>query len=87
MMNISWVGSIAAVLTTISFVPQAWRVIRTKNVEGISLGMYVLFAVGVYLWLIYGVAVRDWNITIANGITAFLASIILTVTIKYKGKH
>ena len=56
-MNAAWtdaIGSIAAVLTTASFVPQAWHSFKTRDVSGISLGMYSLFTVGVALWLVYG---------------------------------
>lgn len=48
------IGYIAATLTTASFVPQAWHTFRTKDVRGISLGMYSVFTVGIALWLAYG---------------------------------
>ena len=44
------VGSLAAILTTISFFPQAWHSFKTKDVSGVSLGMYSVFTVGVALW-------------------------------------
>ena len=49
-----WIGFAAAALTTASFVPQAWLTFRTRDVSGISLGMYGAFTVGVALWLVYG---------------------------------
>lgn len=81
---IDWVGSIAAFLTTASFVPQAWRTFRTRDVSGISLGMYSFFTLGVALWLVYGVLIMAWPIIIANTITTSLALMILTMKIRYK---
>jgi MtN3 and saliva related transmembrane protein len=71
------VGSIAAILTTGSFVPQAWLTFRTRDVSGISLGMYSAFTLGVALWLVYGIAIGSWPMTIANAITLSLAMCIL----------
>ncbi len=71
------VGSVAALLTTGSFVPQAWLTFRTRDVSGISLGMYSAFTLGVALWLVYGMAIGSWPMTIANAITLTLALCIL----------
>ena len=72
-------GYVAAVLTTGSFVPQAWLTLRTRDVSGISLGMYLAFTAGVALWLVYGILSRQWPIVVANGVTLGLASVILGV--------
>jgi MtN3 and saliva related transmembrane protein len=77
----SWVGYAAAALTTAAFVPQAWLTLRTRDVRGISLGMYVCFTAGVALWLAYGVALGQWPIIVANAITLALAACILAVKI------
>jgi MtN3 and saliva related transmembrane protein len=74
---IETVGSIAAVLTTGSFLPQAWLTFRTRDVRGISLGMYSAFTLGVALWLVYGLAKGSWPMTVANAITLALAVAIL----------
>ena len=71
------VGSLAAVLTTVSFLPQAWHSFKTKDVSGVSLGMYSVFTVGVALWLVYGLLLRAWPIVVANVITLGLALAIL----------
>ena len=63
---IDWVGSVAAILTTASFVPQAWHTFRTHDVSGISLSMYSLFTAGVALWLVYGILMEAWPIIIAT---------------------
>nr|WP_318001064.1 SemiSWEET transporter [uncultured Faecalibacillus sp.] len=78
------IGTIAAALTTLSFVPQAYQVIKTKDTSGISLGMYIAFVIGVFLWIIHGVNIQDYNLIGANAITFIFASIILTYKIKYK---
>jgi MtN3 and saliva related transmembrane protein len=81
---IDWVGTLAAILTTTSFVPQAWHTFRTRDVSGISLGMYGLFTVGVALWLVYGVLMVAWPIIIANTITTSLALMILVMKLRYR---
>ena len=78
-----WVGYAAAFLTTCSFVPQAWLTFRTRDVSGISLGMYTVFTVGVALWLVYGLMMAAWPIVIANAITLALAGGILLMKIRY----
>ncbi len=78
------IGSLAACLTTASFVPQVWHTLRTRDVSGISLGMYSLFTVGVMLWLVYGVLLMAWPIIIANAITTSLALAILVMKLRYR---
>lgn len=77
-------GTLAAVLTTISFLPQALHTFRTKDVRGISLGMYSVFTTGVALWLVYGLLLQAWPIVIANVVTLALASTILIMKLRYK---
>jgi len=77
------VGYIAAILTTISFLPQAIKTIKEKNTEGISLVMYSLFTIGVFMWLVYGLFLKDTPIIVANGLTLVLAVTILTLKVKY----
>jgi MtN3 and saliva related transmembrane protein len=81
---IDWVGSLAAILTTASFIPQAWQTFRTRDVSGISLVMYSLFTLGVGLWLVYGVLMVAWPIIIANAITTSLALLILLMKLRYR---
>ena len=77
------VGSTAAFLTTASFLPQAWLSFRTRDVSGVSLGMYSVFTVGVALWLAYGVLLGSWPMMIANTITLALAVMILGMKLAY----
>lgn len=77
------VGSLAAGLTTISFLPQAWLSFRTRDVSGVSLGMYSLFTIGIACWLAYGLLLRAWPIVVANSITLVLALAILAMRLAY----
>jgi MtN3 and saliva related transmembrane protein len=74
-------GYLAASLTTVSFVPQAWLTYRTRDVRGISLGMYSVFTLGVALWLAYGLALGAWPLIAANAVTLALAVAILGMKI------
>ena len=78
------IGYCAACLTTLSFVPQAWLTFRTRDVRGISLGMYSVFTTGVALWLVYGVLVGAWPIVLANAVTLALACAILAMKLRYR---
>ena len=78
------IGYIAAILTTASFVPQAWHTFRTRDVSGISLGMYSAFTIGVSCWLVYGLLLQAWPIVIANLITLVLALAILLMKLRYR---
>ncbi len=79
-----FIGLLAAALTTFSFLPQAIKTIRDKDTKSISLGMYSMFASGVLLWLVYGLAIKDFPIIIANVITLIFAVAILFMKLKYK---
>jgi MtN3 and saliva related transmembrane protein len=78
-----WIGSAAATLTTTAFIPQAWKVWRTRHTADISLGMYILFTLGVALWLTYGILLESWPIIIANCVTLLLAGMVLVMKIKF----
>jgi MtN3 and saliva related transmembrane protein len=71
------IGLIAAILTTLSFVPQAILVLRTRQTAGISLAMYAMFTLGIAFWLVYGILRDDMPIVVANVVTLSLASLIL----------
>lgn len=77
------IGFCAASLTTASFVPQAWLTFKTRDVSGISLGMYSAFTLGVALWLVYGLSLGAWPVVVANTITLALALSILVMKLRY----
>jgi MtN3 and saliva related transmembrane protein len=78
------IGYAAATLTTCSFVPQAWLTFKTRNVSGISLGMYSVFTLGVALWLAYGLLAGAWPVVAANAITLVLAMSILVMKLRFR---
>lgn len=78
-----WVSALAAILTTAAFVPQALHIIRHQETKAISLVMYVAFASGVALWLLFGVLIDNWAIIISNAITLVLTLAIVGMKIRY----
>ncbi|MFM1869469.1 MAG: hypothetical protein RLY99_213 [Pseudomonadota bacterium] len=74
-------GYVAACLTTISFLPQALRIYKTKDTRAISFWMYLIFSLGVFLWLVYGVFIVAWPIVVANAMTLLLSLWILWMKI------
>jgi MtN3 and saliva related transmembrane protein len=80
--NTDLLGYCAATLTSLSFLPQAWLTLRTRNVAGISLGMYSAFTAGVALWLAYGIVLGEWPIIAANALTLALALVILVMKLR-----
>nr|WP_199269214.1 SemiSWEET transporter [Polaribacter sp. L3A8] len=78
------IGLVAAVFTTTSFLPQVFKTYKTKDTSGLSLSMYIIFFIGVLLWLIYGIWIQSLSIILANIITAILTFYLLVMKIKYK---
>ncbi|MCX9156126.1 SemiSWEET transporter [Niveibacterium sp. 24ML] len=76
-------GYLAATLTTVAFVPQAWLTWKTRSAHGVSLGMYSVFICGIVMWMIYGLLIAAWPVVIANIITLLLASFILIMKIRF----
>lgn len=77
------IGMLAAMLTTIAFIPQAWLTWKTRRADGVSLGMYSIFTTGVALWLVYGLIIGAWPIIIANTFTLALALFILGMKLRF----
>jgi MtN3 and saliva related transmembrane protein len=82
-MNLEWLGFLAAACTTLSFVPQAAKTIRTRDTSGISLWMYVVFTFGIACWFGYGVYLMSWPMILSNAVTFVLSSTILGMKLKY----
>ncbi len=78
------VGFTAAFLTTISYIPQVIKVMRSKSTEDLSLATFLLLFLGLSLWLVYGILLKNFPLIIANVITLFFISLILIHKIKYK---
>lgn len=81
--HVEIIGYFAAFITTIAFVPQVWKVWKTKSVKDISLSMYSLFFVGIMLWLAYGICLGNWPIIFANAVTGTLAAIVLGFKLRW----
>jgi MtN3 and saliva related transmembrane protein len=77
MTRIDILGYVAASLTTLSFVPQAAKTLRTGDTAAISLRMYLLFTSGIALWGLYGLLRGDGPLVVANAITLVSAGLIL----------
>jgi MtN3 and saliva related transmembrane protein len=80
---VEWIGAIAATLTTVSWLPQAVKTIRTKQTRDISLWAQVILFIGIILWLIYGLAITSWPLIGANTVTVVLIGAILAMKIKH----
>ncbi len=79
---IDQLGLLAALLTTMSFLPQAIRTVRTRDTSGISLNMYVMLCAGVLLWVIYGWHKDLPPVWIGNVVTGIFASIVLIMKLR-----
>lgn len=71
------VSLFAAALSMVSYVPQAWIVIRSRNTDGISLRTYLITVACFVLWLVYGILLMQWAIIVQNIICLCLSSFIL----------
>lgn len=87
MQLIDSIGYLAAALTTASFLPQAWHTFTSRDVSGISLGMYSAFTAGIACWLVYGCLLNAWPIVIANAITLMLAGAILLMKLRWRPRR
>jgi MtN3 and saliva related transmembrane protein len=85
--GIALIGAFAAIASTASFAPQAWRVISTRNIDGLSIGMYVLTVSAFALWMTYGVLLSDWVLIVPNAICLALSGFILMMLILPSAKR
>jgi MtN3 and saliva related transmembrane protein len=84
MNDMEWTGYVAATLTTLAFLPQALKTIRSKDTRSISLGMYVVFTIGIGFWLAYGIVLGSMPMILSNIVTFVLSATILAMKLKYK---
>ena len=78
------IGTIAAILTTSSFLPQVIKTWKTKSAKDISLKMYIILCTGVLLWFVYGLLLSDLPIIIANAVAFLFTLSVIFLKIKYK---
>jgi MtN3 and saliva related transmembrane protein len=74
-------GYLAALASMASFVPQAWKIIRSRQTKGISAGMYLLTVSAFGLWLVYGVLLKQWPLVVSNAVCFALSAFILLMTL------
>lgn len=77
------IGAVAAVMTTLAFLPQVLHILKSRDTRGISGTMYSIFTAGVFLWLIYGCLIGAWPVIIANALTFILATTILVLKLRH----
>lgn len=78
------IGFVAATLTTCAFVPQAFKVYQTKKTADLSLALFAMLFVGVFLWLLYGLLINAMPVIVANAVTLAFVSYILYAKLRYK---
>jgi len=81
---INLTGSIAGILTTISFLPQVYKAWRSKRCDDLSYGMLLTFGMGVVMWLVYGLLVHAPPIVVANAVTLALILTLLSMKSRYR---
>ena len=84
MNTIQLLGLAAGSLTTAAFLPQVIKTWKTRSAKDLSLGMFLLFCLGVVLWLAYGIIQRDVPVIVANLLTLILASALLFFKLRFK---
>jgi MtN3 and saliva related transmembrane protein len=77
------IGLIAGVLTTVAFVPQLLKIYASKSGKDVSARMFIIFSVGLALWLTYGILIRSAPVIIANVVTLVLSFAILGLKFHY----
>ena len=85
--HIGIIGIVAGACTTVSFVPQIIKIFRTKHVRDISLMMYTVLTIGIFLWLIYGIFLEEIPIILANGVAFVLCLSVIIMKLIYRGKQ
>jgi len=82
-MNADLIGAGAGTLSTVAFVPQAWRIWKTRSARDLSLPMYLIFTSGVALWFVYGLLLGAVPIIVCNGLTLVLAGTVLAMKLRF----
>ena len=84
MLTSDWIGWLAGTLTTVAFVPQVIKIWRSKKADDISISMFLIFTVGVALWMVYGIQTASLPVMLANAVTLVLALVILMLKYRYR---
>jgi len=81
---ITLLGLAAGTLTTLSFLPQLLKAWKSRSTHDISIGMFSLLAVGITLWIVYGVVTSDLPVVVANSVTLVFVGLILVLKLRYR---
>ncbi len=82
-LSVELLGFVAAALTSLCWLPQTWRTLRTRDTRAISLWTQLLLACGTVLWLVYGVQILSWPVIAANTLTLLLVLAIITMKLRF----
>jgi MtN3 and saliva related transmembrane protein len=82
-LTVELLGFAAAALTSLCWLPQTWRTLRTRDTRAISLWTQLLLACGTVLWLVYGVQILSWPVIAANALTLLLVLAIITMKLRF----
>ncbi|HTQ75930.1 MAG TPA: SemiSWEET transporter [Burkholderiales bacterium] len=82
-MSTDLIGMVAGTLSTVAFVPQVWRIWKTRSARDLSLPMYLIFTAGVALWFAYGLMLGAAPIIVCNGLTLLLAGTVLAMKLRF----
>jgi len=80
---IDFIGFAAAIGTTSSLIPQAYKVFKTNKTEDLSLFMFCLISAGVFLWFVYGLLISSYPVIFSNGLTFILSVYIMIMKIRH----
>ena len=83
MTPVDWLGTVAGFFTTIAFLPQVLKVLRSRAARDISLGMYAILLIGIVCWVAYGWILSIWPVIIANGVTLVLVLIVIAMKLRW----
>ncbi|MBC7952885.1 MAG: SemiSWEET transporter [Rhodospirillaceae bacterium] len=75
------IGTLAALASTASFAPQAWKIIKLRHTADISSAMYALTVTGFGLWLAYGVLLGQWPLIVTNAVCLLMSAFILVMSL------
>ena len=81
------IGLAAGLLTTTAFIPQVWKIYRTKSGKDISARMFSLFSAGIVLWLVYGVLLQSVPLILSNAVTLVLSLTIIGLKLRYRERR
>jgi len=84
--NIEYIGMAAAICTTAGFAPQVFKSLKTKEVAGVSLTMYVVMFMGLLFWLYYGIRINSFSMILANIVSGILVLIQIVAKLYYQGR-